>query len=84
MTIKVGNMRIQKETKWLCENAKGLEEYSGQWVVFSANEGLVCKGACLERIMKESKKRKLSLKPFVFHVPPKEIAEDPLPAIKRF
>lgn len=73
-------MQLQKETKWLCENAKGLEKFSGQWVLFSAKEGLVGCGESLAQVLKAARHKKDKHTPFVFHVPSKEeLVVAPLP-----
>jgi hypothetical protein len=64
---------LGKETKWLCENAKSLEKkFPGQWVVFSAHEGLVSCGDSLDRVLKTTHSKKNRPASFVFHVPSKE------------
>ena len=65
-------MEIQKECKWLIENSRKLEKFSGQWVVFNVNEGLVSKGKSLNAVLKMARKKKKAETPFIFHVPPKE------------
>ena len=65
-------MTFQKETKWFCENAKGLEKFAGQWVLFSAHEGLVGNGESLAQVLKAARHKKAKNTPFVFHIPSKE------------
>jgi len=65
-------MKIKKELKWLCEHSKQLEQFSGNWVMFSINEGVVSQGRSLERIIKEAKEKKSVIQPFVLHVPSKD------------
>lgn len=72
-------MELCKETKWLCENAKRLEKFAGQWVSFSANEGLVGSGSSLDHALKNSRNKHFRTAPFVFHVPSKEELTAPLP-----
>ncbi|MBV9080396.1 MAG: hypothetical protein JO102_04670 [Elusimicrobia bacterium] len=76
-------MEIRKETKWLCENARALERFSGKWVMFSAMEGLVRNDESLKRLMRAARKIRLSEKPFVFHVPSKDELAQPLPGARR-
>ena len=75
-------MDICKETKWLCENAKSLEKYSGQWVVFSATRGLVGKASTLNNALRSFRHAKSS-QPFLFHVPSKEELVSPLPVASK-
>lgn len=65
-------MRICRETKWLCENAKTLEQYSGQWVVFSAQSGLMGRAGSATTALKSFRHVKSKDAPFLFHVPAKE------------
>lgn len=65
-------MNIENETKWLCENARNLEKFSGQWVLFSVHEGVVKNGASLRAILKARHDNKIRNKPFIFHVPSKK------------
>ncbi|MCB4757445.1 MAG: DUF5678 domain-containing protein [Elusimicrobia bacterium] len=76
-------MKLQKETKWLCENSRALERFAGKWVAFCVNEGLVAKGASLDSILRCAKKRKLSRRSFVFHVPSKDELHIPFPYSER-
>lgn len=61
-------MRLHKGTKWLCENARRLEKFSGQWVVFNEKQGMVSKGRSLEMVLRSARSN-LKFRPFVFHVP---------------
>ncbi|MCG3204510.1 MAG: hypothetical protein KCHDKBKB_01225 [Elusimicrobia bacterium] len=72
-------MILDKETKWLCENAKNLEKYSGHWVVFSAREGLMSDCVNLADALKMAKNKKSKSIPFLLHVPSKEELVSPLP-----
>jgi hypothetical protein len=74
-------MEIRKETKWLCENARALERFSGQWVLFNA-DGLVKKDGSLSRLLRAAETQ-VTAKPFVLHVPSKRELENPLPASRR-
>jgi hypothetical protein len=76
-------MDIRKETKWLCENAHALEQYSGKWVMFSVGEGVVRKGDSLPRLLREARNLHMAEKPFVFHVPSKRELAAPLPGARR-
>lgn len=77
-------MQLKAETKWLCEHAQQLERFSGQWVVFNVNEGVVESGFSLKQILKSSRVAKKTEKPFVFHVPSREeLAQPFLTARKR-
>lgn len=76
-------MNICKETKWLCENAKSLEKYSGQWVVFSANEGIVDRAGSLSAVLKSFRHMKSKSAPFLFHVPSQEELISPLPVASK-
>lgn len=75
-------MKIQKETKWLCENARNLERFSGKWVMFSTHEGVVSKGASLDHVLKSARRKRSSKSPYVFHVPSKDELGIPLPGVK--
>ncbi len=76
-------MEIKAETKWLCENAKDLERFSGKWVGFNADQGLVGESLSLLKILKAATKLNASRVPFVFHVPSKHELNHPLPMIKK-
>jgi hypothetical protein len=76
-------MKIRNETKWLCENARDLERYSGQWVMFTTMQGVVRKNDSLTRLLKESKNEPMREKPFVFHVPSKQELAAPLIGARR-
>jgi hypothetical protein len=65
-------MTQKNETRWLCENARSLEKFPGQWVVFSVREGIVETGESLDKVLKGAKKCKNGARPFFFHVPSKE------------
>jgi hypothetical protein len=65
-------MSLTKETKWLCENASRLEQFSGQWISFCASDGVLCTGESLQKVMSAVKRQKHPHKPFVFLVPSKE------------
>ncbi len=71
-------MDICKETKWLCENAKSLEKFAGQWVVFSSTRGLVGKAGTLNNALRSFRQAKSKSAPFLFHVPSKEELVSPL------
>lgn len=64
-------MEMRKETKWLCENARALEQFSGQWVMFNAGEGTFRKNESLSRLLKSAPSESPGARPFVFHVPSK-------------
>lgn len=72
-------MDICKDTKWLCENAKSLEKYAGQWVVFCSSRGLVGKAGSLNTALRSFRHAKSSTHPFLFHVPSKEELVSPIP-----
>jgi hypothetical protein len=77
-------MDIKEETKWLCENAKGLEKFAGQWVMFSVKEGVVSCDSSLKKVFKKTTaKIRSSKEPFVFHVPSKQDLLFPLPIIRQ-
>lgn len=63
---------MNNETKWLCENARNLERFAGQWVKFNVHEGVVKNGSSLLSVLKAGRDAKTPDKPFVFHVPSKE------------
>ncbi len=67
-----------RETKWLCENSRVLEKFSGQWVMFCAMDGVLCSGESLKTVLDEAKKRKHPHKPYVFLVPSKSQLEPPI------
>ena len=79
-------MEFCKETKWLCENAKTLEKFAGQWVMFCASEGLLGNGESFPTVFRSfhQKKSKSASVPFIFHVPLKEelVASLPVAAKK--
>ena len=75
-------MQLKKETKWLCENAKSLERFSGQWILFDPSEGLVGKGASLNRLLRNLRRRAAG-KRFVFHVPSRRDLARPLFNVKK-
>jgi hypothetical protein len=75
-------MNQKKETEWLCQNAQSLEQFAGQWVVFSVHEGLVSRGEKLQSVLSAAKKRHLHKTPFVFHVPSRNELGCPHPLIK--
>lgn len=70
-------MEIKEETKWLCEHARSLEKFSGKWVMFSVNEGIVNSGFSLDKILKSSRKIDRGDRPFVLHVPSKKELTSP-------
>lgn len=72
-----GVMDVCKETKWLCENAKTLEKFAGQWVSFTAHDGIVSTNLSFDRL------KKIKPSAFVFHVPSKEELGSPLPVAKK-
>lgn len=76
-------MGIRKETRWLCENARALEQFSGKWVMFSVEEGLVRKDGSLPRLLRSTKGLRVTDKPFIFHVPSKRELDSPLPSGRR-
>ncbi len=76
-------MNFCKETRWLCENAKSLEKFAGQWVMFSANEGLVGNDESFLNVFRSTRSKKSKSTPFVFHVPSKEELAAPLPLIAK-
>jgi hypothetical protein len=59
---------MRKENKWLCENARSLERYSGQWVSFCPRAGVLSRGTSLSRVLRPSTRAAIGA-PFVFHVP---------------
>ncbi len=63
------------ETKWLCENAKVLEKYSGQVVTLDVRQNLITPLA--------REKAVLTKDVFVFHVPSKHELSLPLPVPSR-
>jgi hypothetical protein len=64
-------MSQKNETRWLCENARTLEKFPGQWVMFSVREGIVEKGESLDRVLR-ARRTKNGARPYVFHVPSKD------------
>jgi len=65
-------MAVMSETKWLCRNSRELEKFSGQWVLFSAEEGVLRCDASLEKLLVEAKGIRSRPRPFVLHVPSKK------------
>ena len=76
-------MEIRSETKWLCENARALERFSGKWVMFTVMEGLLKKDASLTRLLRESGNKPGNDRPFVFHVPSKQELAAPVARSRR-
>jgi hypothetical protein len=76
-------MEVKEETKWLCEHAKSLEKFSGQWVVFSPEEGLVGSGGSLIKVLKNARRLPNQKKPFVLHVPSKQELNTPFAVPKK-
>jgi hypothetical protein len=76
-------MEIRPENKWLCENARSLERFSGKWVMFSVIEGIVKKDESLTRLLRSARKLPSTGRPFVFHVPSKRELSAPLPGSPR-
>lgn len=76
-------MRCTKGLRWLCQNSKTLERFSGQWVMFSTDEGIVSNGESLQRVLKAAGRHKMKDRPFVFHVPSKEELNPPLTVFKK-
>jgi len=64
-------MDMRQETRWLCENARALERFSGKWVLFCPDTGFVNKGASLSRLLRSAATTQVTDRPFVFHVPSK-------------
>jgi hypothetical protein len=73
-------MAFTKETKWFCENASALEKFSGKWVGFSVEKGVLSNGDKLSMVMKKLGSRQAIKKSFVFHVPSKDELQVPRPA----
>lgn len=71
-------MEIKSETKWLCEHARSLEKYSGKWVAFRVEDGVIKSGESLEKILSTTRKSGAHENPFVFHVPSKRELIAPL------
>lgn len=67
---------MKDNMKWLCENAGALEKFSGRWVIFSCEKGVVGSGASLPKALKSCPKP--AGKPFVFHVPSKKELDTPV------
>jgi hypothetical protein len=76
-------MEIKTETKWLCQNARVLERFSGKWVMFSVMEGIVKKDGSLTRLLRTASKLGMQERPFVFHVPSKRELAAPLIGSRR-
>jgi hypothetical protein len=76
-------MNIRPENKWLCENARALERFSGKWVMFSVLDGIVKDDPSLSRLMRAARKLPAHERPFVFHVPSKRDLSAPLPGAHR-
>jgi hypothetical protein len=62
-------MEICKHTKWLCENTRRLEEFSGRWVAFFTDKNQVRSGDSLQNALSPFKAKRSRSAPFVFHVP---------------
>ncbi len=76
-------MRLTKECKWFCEHASQLEKFSGEWVMFRVEEGIVCHGPTLNSVMNTVRKMKRNLtKPYIFHVPSREELSVPMSPVK--
>lgn len=72
---------MRKENKWLCENARSLERYSGQWISFCVEAGVLSRGADLSRVLRPSA-RGAGRTQFVFHVPSRAQIGAYLPVIE--
>lgn len=79
----MNTMDICKETKWLCENAKSLEKFSGRWVVFSSHDGLMRSCDSVATAIKSVRPSKSKISPFLFHVPSKEELVSPFPVVAK-
>ncbi len=75
-------MKMKNETRWLCENAKSLERFSGQWVVFNVDQGVVGCHTSLSRLLERVRKQHTDA-PFVLHVPEKSALENPLLTLRK-
>lgn len=73
----------KNETRWLCENSRSLERFSGQWVVFSVEEGVVQKGESLDHVLKSARRTKMKERSFVLHIPSKGELISPLLVAKK-
>ena len=63
---------VIKECEWLCENAKSLETYSGKWVLFLPDQGIVGCAQTFKKAVAQANKSRCREKPFLFHVPTPE------------
>ncbi len=72
----------KNETRWLCEHARSLERYSGQWVMFSVSEGVVSNNGSLQKVLRSARKLTVDKKPFVFHVPSRDELISPHPPVR--
>lgn len=70
-------MGLPKETRWLCEHASSLEKFSGKWIAFSVERGVVSDGKTLAMVMRKMRAQQAIRKPFVFHVPSKDELQSP-------
>lgn len=61
-------MKTKDATEWLRSNAKRIERFSGRWVAFNVDEGVVSKGRSLDLVLRAAKRKK-SDEAFVLHVP---------------
>ena len=75
-------MKLKNETRWLCENAKTLERFSGQWVVFNAEQGVVGCHTSLDRLLQLTQKQHNDAA-FVLHVPAKRDLDSPIPTSRK-
>ncbi len=76
-------MKGRDNIVWLCENARRLEQFAGQWVMFNTREGVVSRGESLQAVMKACRRHKMKQDPFIFHVPSKDELSSPIPACKK-
>jgi len=76
-------MNLAKETRWLCENAKSLEKFPGQWIMFCPTDGVLCKGESLKKVLETVHRKKHPHKPYIFLVPSKDQLGFPVPVIQR-
>lgn len=73
---------MTKNSIWLCENAKNLEMYSGQWVMVSPSKGVVCNGPTLEAVLKAGRRIRVRSRPFVLHIPSQTDLATPKPVVR--
>ncbi|MEW6555999.1 MAG: DUF5678 domain-containing protein [Elusimicrobiota bacterium] len=62
----------EKGLKWLSKNEKKIEKYSGKWIAFVTNKGILSSGETVKEVIDIAEKKYCISNPFVFKVPRKD------------